>query len=728
MPRLALYEPRKSAPRAPKLKTDLKVLADAANEAAKREAAQWFFFITIMVTLAAIVGSTTHRRLFLEEPVRVPLLSLDLPLVSFYWVAPAFFVVLHFYLLAQLRVVAGKVHAFLNAAETQVGRNPAALQPAVRQLDAFAVVQVMAAERLGERAWALRAMVWTTLVIAPVLLLLFFQLRFLPYHDEWTTWWHRLLLLADLMLLWNLWPHDDQQMEQTVPAWWPNLGVAVAFLAVISLPAVAAGVGLVLAGLALMSWLSSQAAAWLPRLPRAPWLRFMATFLVAFFSAIAAIPPTNGTDYDGPLVGGMRAWLFDRGVDPDTQRPLSLFSRNLVLPDEVLIDVEELKAFRENPEKAIANIARTRVLRGRDLRNAVLDRADLRRADLTAAVLHAARLNGAKLAGAHLDRAQMQGARLESAQLRGARLEFAQLQGAWLVGAQMQGARLELAQLQGARLDGAQMQGAWLVAAQMQGARLEFAQLQGALLFGAQMQGALLVSARMQGARLDGARMQGASLRGIAAWSLIAPEANLDDTAVAANKEDFGWAPCAEPLGLPRASCRTERSWSEWIALWSAMIPDGPARDEAEKRLAVLTRAESLEAAELRQRWTAWPLPDPEIVANRLAEFACDEQHAPHVARGLLRQVRTGQLAGELLVSRGRDLGPHARIFARRLTDPQTCPGARGLTDQERVQITQLATFTMPLPASSAPSTLPNASRAPVPVTAPQAATRPGGG
>src|SRR3954462_9742260 len=83
-------------PAKPALETDLKTLADAANEAAKREAAQWFFFVTVMITLAAIIGSTTHRVLFLEEPVKVPLLSIDLPLVGFYSMAPAIFLVLHF--------------------------------------------------------------------------------------------------------------------------------------------------------------------------------------------------------------------------------------------------------------------------------------------------------------------------------------------------------------------------------------------------------------------------------------------------------------------------------------------------------------------------------------------------------------------------------------------------------------------------------------------------------
>src|SRR3712207_9324521 len=79
--------------------TDLKALADAANEAAKREATQWFFLVTLMIYLAVAVGSTTHRVLFLEQPVQLPIFNVQVPLVGFYWLAPALLIVMHFYLL-----------------------------------------------------------------------------------------------------------------------------------------------------------------------------------------------------------------------------------------------------------------------------------------------------------------------------------------------------------------------------------------------------------------------------------------------------------------------------------------------------------------------------------------------------------------------------------------------------------------------------------------------------
>src|SRR4051812_17479422 len=77
------------------LPPDLEALADAANEAAKSTAATWFFFLTFTVSLAVAVGSTPHRALFLEQPVKLPIFGVDLPLIGFYWVAPTLFVIVH---------------------------------------------------------------------------------------------------------------------------------------------------------------------------------------------------------------------------------------------------------------------------------------------------------------------------------------------------------------------------------------------------------------------------------------------------------------------------------------------------------------------------------------------------------------------------------------------------------------------------------------------------------
>ena len=61
-------------------------------------------------------------------------------------------------------------------------------------------------EREGINAKLLSLMALITLALAPVALLLYLHIKFLPYHSEWITWLHRGLLALDLALVWTLWP------------------------------------------------------------------------------------------------------------------------------------------------------------------------------------------------------------------------------------------------------------------------------------------------------------------------------------------------------------------------------------------------------------------------------------------------------------------------------------------------------------------------------------------
>jgi hypothetical protein len=45
-----------------------------------------------------------------------------------------------------------------------------------------------------------------TLAVAPVLILLVFEFRFLPFHSPYVTWAHRLFILIDLAAVLLLWP------------------------------------------------------------------------------------------------------------------------------------------------------------------------------------------------------------------------------------------------------------------------------------------------------------------------------------------------------------------------------------------------------------------------------------------------------------------------------------------------------------------------------------------
>jgi hypothetical protein len=49
--------------------------------------------------------------------------------------------------------------------------------------------------------------------VGSILLLVFFQLQSLPYHDAWITWWQRIAVAIDVALLWTLWPRVGMRHE-----------------------------------------------------------------------------------------------------------------------------------------------------------------------------------------------------------------------------------------------------------------------------------------------------------------------------------------------------------------------------------------------------------------------------------------------------------------------------------------------------------------------------------
>ena len=67
---------------------DLVELQKALNEAAGKASVLWTTFITFQLYLAIAFGSVTHRDLFLETSIKLPLLNVDLALVGFFVVAP----------------------------------------------------------------------------------------------------------------------------------------------------------------------------------------------------------------------------------------------------------------------------------------------------------------------------------------------------------------------------------------------------------------------------------------------------------------------------------------------------------------------------------------------------------------------------------------------------------------------------------------------------------------
>lgn len=569
---------------------DVAALEKSVNDSATRVSAIWVSFLIFTLYLLVAAATVGHRQLFLAEPVKLPVLNIELPLWGFFFLAPILFVIFHAYVLLQVLLLGRTAAAYNEAIEQRIA---SAIEAAhVRQRLANTLfAQIFAGsprEREGWLGTLLKMMAWITLAAGPIFTLLMFQFAFLPYHSHLATWTHRALILTELAVILMLWPLvldtrrdlafslfsrqakklDNPKPQPRYGAIWRMLGRirlntrfvprAIVFL---GLPAVSLGI------------------ATFPSEPHVKLIR--SQFLLS----------RTGTE--------CHEWFssaFDR---------LHLASID-VIDDERLRKIQDSANDRDQPPHLSE---RTRNFAGRDLTCSDLRSADLRHVDLTKARLAGANLDRASLQGASLGqanlkgasffRAELNGANLNGVQAAGAEFNYAKLQNAQLLAAQLQGASFFLAEMQGARLRNARLQGAALAGAKLQGASLHGAQLQGAALGSAELQAASLRDARLEGSDLEGARLQGASLRNTQLQGASLRHANLDHTLLSgawvwqAKGADCMAARVTHQNSMPRIWAGSARNWipatmnavSEFIELAIGEIPDEGTRKITRERM-----------------------------------------------------------------------------------------------------------------------------------------------
>jgi uncharacterized protein YjbI with pentapeptide repeats len=478
--------------------TDPGELQKALNDSAGKASALWTTLVIFELYLAIAFGSVTHRNLFLEDPIKLPLLNVDLPLVGFFVVAPTILVIFHFFVILQLLALADKAKSYDSLLKQQA---PVAADREYlkHRLDSFLVVQFLAGpseQRTGLRGLSLRLIAWLTLVSVPVLILLQGQLTFLPYHKEPVVWLHRAELTIDLAVIFYFWNrlrgNDLPILGRPLTKVWVVIGAVLTF-------------GLVIFSVLIVTFPGEWAHRILADAADSQSKRAIKALLL----------PVHDLLFTGPAP-------VDEVGGPTT----GVLANRIVLTDQSFVDPEKLD-----------KVEVTRSFRDRDLRGAILSRADLRKSDFTGANLRSVNFNEANLQGARFDCrrsrnemedypedacANLQGAFLNGAKAQSASFVGARLQNAFLDGADLQNAQLNGAQLQEASLDKARLQNASLARAdlsdaslnstRLQGASLSHAKLHRAFFQGASLQGANLENAKMEGAWLDSANLQGAKL------------------------------------------------------------------------------------------------------------------------------------------------------------------------------------------------------------------------
>jgi uncharacterized protein YjbI with pentapeptide repeats len=730
-------EPLPAAPAFAGKARDLEALRAAVVDAAAVGAGLWLSYLFVLFYLAIATGGVTHRDLLFENPVRLPFLNVDLPLRSFFALGPAIFLIAHAYVLLHFVLLAAKVGAFHAELQAQIADEDARVRLR-RQLPSNIFVQVLAGPRevrTGIVGFLLRLIAQISLAAGPIALLMLFLLQFLPYHHEGIAWWQRIAVLLDLALLWALWP-SIARGETTALGWRDLRRAPVAASAVASV-----------ASVLLVFTIATFPGEWLHANPLSapfiPWgkdaqqsVRWLTPheLLIAGNIDLVARKPTSlwSNRLVLPNIDLSERAKFDAGAA--VTEALSLRDRHLegaVLIGARLRNVDFTAAKLEEAALDEADLRGAKFLCARSeakvgggshgadslgVRCAQLQRASLKNANLTAAFVQGAQLQHAQLYGAQLqgtavELADLQGASLVQAELQhasfahkdlnGASFDGAHLQGVSFIGAGLQGASFDGAQLQGASLADAALQGASFSAAQLQGASLDRAELHGAVIEFAQLQGASLQGAQLQGANLGMAQLQAADLDGTQLHGAFLSGAGLDGASLVSVSV---WRTTPPPPSRMRVvaleigpKSRCSGATCEWSTeSYTAMrrgleehIPEGGLRDYALTRVAILDPATASPEgeAQIAEAWAglAEASPSRDDYGNRLLgllhQTGCERDGAPYVIRGLLRTI----------ARRFPSDSQHPAALAAAFLDEASCPGAKGLSDEDKAALRAMA-------------------------------------
>ena len=389
-----------------KLSEEAQGFLDEANGASDPASNAWLAFLAILTYLLVTLAGVSHKDLLLNRAVKLPIVAnVDIPLVSFFQYAPALLLLVYLSLLIQHVILARKYSKFTHAIASYE-RDTRTEHPARELVHSYVGSQILAGPKPNRITnFLMRLIVYVTFTILPVITLLYFQIKFLPYHEVVITYWHRIAVILGILMLFLVTPIIQHSLWAR--GWEAFLGALIILL---------------ITG---FSWLIATVPnEWMDR-------------------RLGFVPPTSVRDgEEAKLLNPLVRFVYERipGDHKGWLRGL-LSYRVLVVEDSDLAPGEGVSV----------------VLRERNLQFALLSRSDLHRGDLTWADLRGAqmwrtrvdkgKLNDTKLQGAFLREAQLQGANLSSAKLQGADLSYARLQGVDLKDAQLQGADLASAEV-----------------------------------------------------------------------------------------------------------------------------------------------------------------------------------------------------------------------------------------------------------------------------------------
>lgn len=175
-------------------------LLEALNTSSAQNRNLQLGFITFLFYIAITALQTNHAMLLKNSDVKLPVLNIDIPLFSFYLIAPMLVVILHLDFLLNIREHMRKLDTWVTVSKD--------INADKRVKAEFVFPFLFNHERLYKNeilSFLPRLFNLATAYFLPIITLILVQYKFLPYHSLRMTIMHSVLIAIDVGCLLRLW-------------------------------------------------------------------------------------------------------------------------------------------------------------------------------------------------------------------------------------------------------------------------------------------------------------------------------------------------------------------------------------------------------------------------------------------------------------------------------------------------------------------------------------------
>ncbi len=611
--------------------SNLKVLLQNVNTSSASARLGWIGFIVFSAILFVMLSAVEDHHLLLNTPITIPLINLAVPLNTFFLIMPGIYIFAHFSILLQNVLLAQKVEIFDTNAANLEELNNVAVHPIRFQLNSYFMTQVIAGPTRHKTIGRyLDDISWISLTVLPQLVLIYFLLTFLPYHDVFSTWVHRFYILLDILVILTISTYFTAPLLSFSGALWDTVKYYPFRTLFSSL--------LVLLGL-----FFSFAIATIPG-------ELVERKLLAFNVLSPSFIVNNSEDsfFLTSLIFG------NKNSETEEQR-IGLFSRNLHITDRNINELQKA----QNGETRIN-------LRARDLRYATFNRSNILKADFT----------GAKLQGASFINASLKEGRFFGSTLDGTVFIETNLNGGDFREAKIFGTNFTRAKLFNANFEKASVIGSNFSSAKMAGVNFNDTKLHGSHFYKADLRTATFINSWLTGVSLSDANLLAVDMQKGTIWKTVPSSNNTfldlgNRTLSPPTKQEKAWI----RLGLKQILDQSLRT--KIIAVLSPIFKKDSARNwsrslDYKRWQALINQNSQTQGTGFRNR-----------ISIRLANISCSETaQESYLTTSIVKRITATYL--QRLIYNG-----NAELYLKKVLS-QECPAFDRIPAQDKQKIFDL--------------------------------------